>query len=113
MECLSIQTASTMTAEEGVHSKHKHRSGKKSGESSSSHKHSKRRHEDDVQESKKHKHRRKDKDSKKKSGSKEKGLDVIDDDDDENMWVEKDITQDGEHVRHFLPIPMLCSHHLF
>ena len=54
---------------------------------------SKRHREDEPGDgTKKHKHRRKD-----KSGT-SNGMEIIDDDDYGEMWIEKDATQSGEHV---------------
>lgn len=61
----------------------------------------KKRHREDDHESKSKKHSRHDKDreSKKKNKSeKSKKVRVIDDDADEDVWIEKNIDMDGENV---------------
>jgi len=74
------------------HEKHK--------DSDSDRKHKKRAREEEEGKGsrKKHKHR--------KSKGKERGehkVEIVDDDpNDEGMWVEKDITMDGERVRNYL-----------
>ncbi|KAF4617441.1 hypothetical protein D9613_005999 [Agrocybe pediades] len=65
-------------------------------------KHKKRRKHDDDDEDgdsshKKHKHRKKDKDRKRDKDGENKMQIVDDDPSDDPMWVEKDITADGEH----------------
>ncbi|KIO22257.1 hypothetical protein M407DRAFT_28205 [Tulasnella calospora MUT 4182] len=72
---------------------HKHRDKGRDGEK----KHSKRHHRDDDGEDeerhRRHKHRKKEKSSRE---SKDSGMQIVEDDDDADMWVEKDITADGE-----------------
>ena len=58
-------------------------------------KHQKRRKHDDNDDAsrhRKHKHRKRDKD-----GSK---VNIVDDGDEEKLWIEKDIDMDGERVSH-------------
>ncbi|KAG8964651.1 hypothetical protein FRC03_001493 [Tulasnella sp. 419] len=60
-------------------------------------KHSKRDrdHSDDEDRHKRHKHHRRVKEKKKRADS--NGMDIVDEDGDGAMWVEKDITMEGEH----------------
>ena len=61
----------------------------------------KRRHDDDEGKSKSKKHRKHDKsgkDKKRHHSDKTKKVNVIDDDADEDVWVEKNIDMDGENV---------------
>ena len=66
---------------------------KKHRDSDTDRKHKKRRKHDDnddVDRYRKHKHRKRDKDEGK--------VNIVDDGDDENLWVEKDMDMDGERV---------------
>ncbi|KAF9454844.1 hypothetical protein P691DRAFT_770356 [Macrolepiota fuliginosa MF-IS2] len=74
--------------------KDKDRSHDKDKDRDTDRKHKKRRkHENDYEgSSRKHKHRKKD------GGKKEDHLSIVDDDADEDMWVEKNIDMDGERV---------------
>jgi len=81
-------------------------------------KHKKRRKHDDEDEGsgskhKKHKHSKKDKDKdRKRDKDGENKMQIVDDDPtDDGMWVEKDITMDGEHVGNFSAL-ILCIVHV-
>lgn len=82
------------------HSKKRHHGD--DDESKRSHKSSKTHRHSDDRESK-HSHRS----HSKRSGDEKKGLTVVDDGDDDDMWVEKDITVGGERVSctHFSCFP--------
>jgi hypothetical protein len=65
-------------------------------------KHSKRKkNEDDESHHRKHKHRKKEK---RRDRSGERKLELVDDDPPDDVWKEKDLTEDGERVRSYTSI---------
>jgi hypothetical protein len=62
---------------------------------------SKHKHRDDREHSSKKRHRHRDEEERKhkKKRKEEKHLNIVEDDADDDMWVEKNIDMDGEKVR--------------
>lgn len=91
-------------------SKHKSKH-EKHKDSDPDRKHKKRAREDEEGKSrKKHKHRKGDK-GKERDKRGEHKVEIVDDDpNDEGLWVEKDITMDGERVRNCHSYPCLTPH---